>query len=330
MNTPQWHCLEGPDCPTLPLAAGMDSPAPLATPAEHPDARVFLTNKAGALAGCAALWWSATPRLAGARVGAIGGFAALDGDGAKVLLDGAERTLRGQGCEVVVGPMNGNTWRRHRWVIESDGRGPYLLEPRNPPAYPGWWQQAGYEVLARYTSSVVLLGPGPTVRTEVGERLARSGIGIRTIDPSRYDEELRAIHALSLKSFTNNFLYTPLDEEAFLESYRKLRERVDRELVLIAERDGQICGFLFGVEDFEALARGEHPALIVKTLAVDPAVRGAGLGAFMIDKLHQTGGPKGYREAIHAMQHESNSSLRITGRHGGRVFRSYALWSKRL
>ena len=35
MNTPQWHCLEGPDCPTLPLAAGMDSPAPLATPAEQ-------------------------------------------------------------------------------------------------------------------------------------------------------------------------------------------------------------------------------------------------------------------------------------------------------
>ena len=194
MNTPQWHCHEGPDCPELPLAAGMDSPASLATPAEHPEARVFLTDEAGALAGCAALWWGETPRLEGARVGAIGGFAALDGDGAKVLLDGAERTLRGHGCEVAVGPMNGNTWRRHRWVIESDGRGPYLLEPRNPAAYPEWWLQAGYEVLARYTSSVVLLGQGPTVRTEVGERLARSGIEIRMIDPGRYDEAVSYTH----------------------------------------------------------------------------------------------------------------------------------------
>ena len=331
MNPTQCHCHEGADCPGMPVAHGLVPPLALAAAEERPDARVFLTNGAGAAIACCALWWRDTPVLDGARVGALGGFAALDAAAADRLLDEACRVLRKQGCDAAVGPMNGNTWRRYRLVTESDGRGAFLLEPRNPLEYPGWWRQAGFEVLAHYSSSIIALGQGaPAVPVEVGVRLARSGIAIRALDMSRYDDELRAIHQLSLKSFTANFLYTPLDEDAFLESYRRVRERVDRDFVLLAERAGQLCGFLFGVADFESLARGERPALIAKTIAVDPAVRGAGLGALLIDELHRAGCAKGYREVIHALQHETNKSLRITGRHGGRVFRRYELLSKRL
>jgi GNAT superfamily N-acetyltransferase len=314
----------------LSLAAGLVAPASLAAAAENPDARGFLTNDAGAVIACCALWWNATPVLDGMRVGAIGGFAALDAAGAKGLLDAAVRVLWERGCETVVGPMNGNTWRHYRFVVGGGERPPFLLEPRNPLEYPEWWQQAGFAVLSRYTSSVILLGEAAAVRREVGERLVKSGVTIRSLDPARYDEELRAIHGLSLRSFSNNFLYTPLDEEAFLESYRKVRDWVDPDFVMLAERAGRICGYLFGIADLEAAARGGRSAVIAKTLAVDPAMRGAGLGAFLIDELHRAARGKGYDESIHALQHASNSSLRITGRHKGRVFRHYALFSKRL
>ncbi|HEX7261119.1 MAG TPA: GNAT family N-acetyltransferase [Luteolibacter sp.] len=278
----------------------------------------------------ATLWWRDTPVMDDRKIGTIGDFTADDEETAIILLEQAVDILKREGCEVAVGPMNGNTWRSHRFVIESSGRGQFLLEPRNPPDYPGWWQQSGFSILSRYSSSLMPLDGAATISPALQERLERSRVRVRALDPQRYDDELLLIFSISLKSFANNFLYTPLDEADFMEAYRKIRDRVDPDLVRIAERDGTACGFVFGIPDFEALTQGEKPALIVKTLAVDPSARCAGLGSLLVDELHRIGREKGYVEAIHALQHETNTSLKITGRHHGEIFRRYALFSKQL
>ena len=278
----------------------------------------------------AALWWHDTPVMDGANIGAIGDFEANDGEATAILLEGAADFLREQGCLIAAGPLNGNTWRSYRFVVESNGRGPFLLEPRNPPEFPGWWENAGFSVLSHYSSSVVPLDGSGTISPALKVRLERSGVKIRELDSARYDEELRKIYQVSLKSFANNFLYTPLEEDAFLDAYQRVRDRVDPDFVRIAERDGVACGFVFGIPDLEALARGEKPAVIVKTLAVDPDSHCAGLGSLLVDELHRIGWEKGYTEAIHALQHETNTSLKITGRHHGEVFRRYTLFSKLL
>lgn len=291
---------------------------------DRSDARIHLPGAQ------ASLWWKDTPSIDGSRIGTIGGFSAENPEAATILLEASAKHLRERGCQIAVGPMDGNTWQKHRFVIESNGRGPFLLEPRNPDEYPAMWEQAGFSILSRYSSSVMPLDGGEVIPAAVKARLTRSGVIVRKLDPSRYDEELRLIHAISLASFSGNFLYTPLPEEGFLQSYRKVREHVDADLVRIAERDGVPCGFVFGVPDLEAAARGEKPALIVKTLAVDPESRCAGLGSLLVDELHRIGREKGYIEAIHALQHESNTSLKITGRHHGEVLRRYALFSRPL
>lgn len=294
------------------------------------DARIHLTDGEARTVAKAALWWQDTPVLDGAGIGTIGDFSADDAEAAAVLLERAAGVLREQGCKIAAGPMNGNTWRRHRLVIESNGRGPFLLEPRNPAEHPGWWEQAGFSVLSRYSSSLIPLDGGEVISPAVKARLAKSGVAVRKLDASRYEEELRRIYAVSLKSFSHNFLYTPLEEESFLQAYLKVRDHVDADLVRIAERDGVPCGFVFGIPDLEAAGRGEKPALIVKTLAVDPEARCAGLGSLLVDELHRTGLEKGFTEAIHALQHESNTSLKITGRHHGEAIRRYALFSRSL
>lgn len=278
----------------------------------------------------ASLWWKDTPLIEGSHIGTIGAFSAENVESATLLLEAAANHLRTRGCTIAVGPMDGNTWQKHRFVIESNGRGPFLLEPRNPGGYPAMWEQAGFTILSRYSSSVMPLDGGEVIPPAVKARLTRSGVVVRKLDPSRYVDELRVIHAISLASFSSNFLYTPLPEEGFLQSYRKVREHVDADLVRIAERDGVPCGLVFGIPDLEAAARGEKPALIVKTLAVDPESRCAGLGSLLVDELHRIGREKGYTEAIHALQHESNTSLKITGRHHGEVLRRYALFSRPL
>jgi GNAT superfamily N-acetyltransferase len=330
MNSPQIHFHPGPEALDLPLADALPPPEIMAAGSERADARVYLTNEDGRIIAHAALWWSETPVFEGGRIGTIGGFAAHDEESARILLDHAAGRLREAGRRIAVGPMNGNTWRRHRYVVSGEARGPFLLEPRNPPEYPDWWRQAGFTELSHYSSSVIDLDGSRVVSPAMKARLEASGIMIRKIDPDRYEEELKLIHALSLKSFSANFLYTPLDELEFLQAYARVRDHVEPDFVRIAERGGIACGFLFCIRDLEAEARGEKPAVIVKTLAVDPQSRSAGLGSLLVDEVHAAAYEKGYTESIHAMEHESNTSRKITGRYGGRVFRNYALFYRSL
>jgi GNAT superfamily N-acetyltransferase len=328
MNPLRCSIHQGAQLPALRMAAGLSGPELTAPPAEAPDARIAVENPDGEVIAHAALWWRNTPQLEGDPTGTIGGFACQNADAAKLLLDEACARLHEAGCKQVVGPMNGNTWRRYRFVTGGDSDPPFLLEPSNPPEYPLWWQAAGFTPLARYTSSRMALEEHTVIKPELRERLLRTGLVLRPLAQDRYEEDLRTIHRISLASFAANFLYTPLDEASFTDAYRKIRSHVDPRLILIAERDGQACGFAFAIPDLNAAARGENPAVIVKTLAVDPNSRSAGLGSLLVDQVHRNALELGHREAIHALQHETNTSLKITGRHHGRVLRHYTLFSR--
>ena len=292
------------------------------------DARITLTGADGNTLAQANLWWKETPVHEGHRIATIGAFHATDSASTRLLLDAATTHLKSFGIRTAVGPMDENTWKRHRFVIESNDRQPFFLEPENPVAYPGWWLEAGFTELSRYSSSVIPLDGTTAVPPAMKRRILSSGITIENLNPTRFEDELRAIHALSLKCFAENFLYTPLDENEFLTAYTKIHDHIDPALVKLARRDGQLIGFVFGIPDLAALQRGEKPALIVKTLAVDPTSRAAGLGSILVDDIHQTGESKRYTEAIHALQHESNTSLKITARRQGTSFRKYALFQK--
>ena len=126
----------------------------------------------------ASLWWRDTPLMDGANIGAIGDFEADDAEATAILLEGAAGYLREQGCHIAVGPMNRNTWRAYRFMVESSGRGPFLLEPRNPAEVPGWWESAGFSVLSRYSSSVIPLDGSGTILPALKARLERSGVKI--------------------------------------------------------------------------------------------------------------------------------------------------------
>ncbi|MDX1680229.1 MAG: GNAT family N-acetyltransferase [Akkermansiaceae bacterium] len=330
MSSQRIHFSPGCELPAYAVDPRLSHPEQCSPASEQADGRVMVLNEDSEILAHAALWWTSAPPLAGENPGVIGGFDALDEKTAETCLDAACEQLQEQGCSIALGPMNGNTWRRYRFVTESSGRPPFLLEPTHPENHPKWWQAAGFDELAQYSSSLMALPCEAATRPRLRERFAKSGLVIRELEHARYDEELAAIHALSLKSFANNFLYTPLDEESFIHSYHKVREHVDPRFVRVAERDGQLCGFVFAIPDLNALARSEKPALIVKTLAVDPEARCPGLGSLLVDIVQENAAQAGFTESIHALQHENNSSLRITARNAGEKFRRYTLFSKSL
>lgn len=328
MNSYTTIIQQGCDTPNLEVLPGMQTPGQCSPPHENADARIIVTNRDSAIIAHAAVWWKESPEMEGHDLGAIGGFSADDEKSAKILLDASCDFLKQQGCTIAVGPMNGNTWRKYRFVVESDDHPPFLMEPEQPADYPLWWHASGFHELARYSSSLMPLPAPRSTSDAVGERLIKNGIHIRSLNPEQYESELKAIYEISIKSFSANFLYTPLEEQAFIGSYLKVREFIDPRFVLIAERDGVPCGFVFGIPDLNAIQAGRKPALIVKTLAVDPQSRCGGLGGLLVDEIQQAATDAGYTQSIHALQYEKNTSLKITQRNAGRKFRQYALFQK--
>src|SRR5262249_53673062 len=131
-------------------------------------------------------------------------------------------------------------------------------------------------------------------------------------------------------AFRNNFLYTPIGEAEFLGQYSAIRPHVRPELALLAERGGELIGFLFTIPDLLQAQRGQKmDTVILKTLAVHPEHGGLCLGSVMMGRAHEIARQMGFTRAIHALFHESNRSGRISS-HTAQVFRRYTLYQRAL
>ena len=268
-------------------------------------ADALITNELG-------VWWTDTPSLPREKVGCIGATENPEH------LSQAEELLRQQGCTIAIAPMEGNTWRTHRAVIESNGRPPFLLEPISHPSF----EKFDYEILSQYSSSILNLeGDSPNL-SRLKNRLSKQNVTIRPLDLNRYEEELQNIYTLCIQSFKNNFLYTPINATEFIAMHQEIAPLLSSECAFLAECEGQLVGFVFGYPD--------QKAFVVKTLAVLAEKRFSGLGTLLVETIQQSARERGFTQAIHALQYENNQSLRISKRFQATIFRRYALFSKKL
>ncbi|MGH8692552.1 MAG: hypothetical protein ACREUS_16130 [Burkholderiales bacterium] len=295
---------------------------------DESDAHLVLEGEPGA--SCS-IWWRRTPEHQGQRVGAIGHFSASDAEsGARLLLAACAR-LAARGCRLVVGPMDGNTWRRYRAVIERGEEPPFFLEPDTPAHWRECFARAGFSVAATYCSSVQddLAKRDERVQA-VARRAAAAGISFRAFDRGNAERDLRAIHALVLSAFGDSFLFSPIAQSDFLAQYARLLPHVNSALALIAEQRGEPVAFAFGLPDALETGRGAAAStVILKTVAARPGLAYMGLGHVLVDYGATVAVGLGYRRAVHALMHESNSSFSWSARYG-RVFRRYALFGRSL
>lgn len=276
------------------------------------------------------IWWK-NPPIAPQQLGIIGHYSANNARDSKNLLDTACEYLKARGCEAVIGPMNGNTWKSYRFVTWSDGSMPFLLEPQNPAEWPKYWEQAGFTPCHEYISSInTHLEQSDPRLVKAKDRLHRMGTTWRSLDTSRFAEELRQVYRLSLEAFSKNVLYTPLDEEAFLGQYLSFADKIDKDYVLLAnDVDGKCCGFVFAIPDFLQLQHGNTiNRLIIKTLAVSANRRSAGLGAVLVEEVQKRALQNGLNSAIHALMFSKNNSTNI-GKNS-KLMRRYTLFIRGL
>jgi L-amino acid N-acyltransferase YncA len=271
--------------------------------------------------------WLHGPRLESTeRTGLIGHYAASSLEAGKILLEAACELLRASDGTRVIGPMDGNTWKSYRLVSEIGSEAPFLLELRNPLEWNHHFLEAGFEVLATYHSTLGS-NPAPDPRmSKVRERFAANQITTRAAIPANLESELDAIYDLALESFSQNFLYSPISKEDFLELYRPALAKLPPGFTRIAEHDGRAVGFAFAVPD---LLRPQMDTLILKTVGIRKARIYAGLGALLADEMHDLARSAGMMRVIHALIHDGNVSGKTSAKTGS-VMRRYALYSKTL
>lgn len=275
--------------------------------------------------------WFARPGHGEERYGVIGHYWVEDGQQSHRLLTAACDLLRENGCTTVYGPMDGNTWKPYRFVTWSDGSAPFLMEPQNPPEWPGYWIESGFAPRHEYISAVVhdLAAIDPRL-VKARVRLADAGVTWRPIDRGRFAEELTAVYGLALEAFSRNVLYAEIDQATFLQQYLPFVDHIDPRFVLLAhDHQGTCCGVVFGIPDLLQLKNGVPlNRLIIKTLAVSGSRRYGGLGAVLVEEVQQAARQSGLSSAIHALMYSGNVSTNI-GRNSHLV-RRYTLFAKTL
>jgi predicted N-acetyltransferase YhbS len=296
---------------------------------EAADQHLAVVSQSMDLQARCSLWWRDTVRLDGQRVGAIGHYAATDSGAGRAVIRQAMDRLRAQGCSMVVGPMNGNTWRSYRFVVERGTAQPFFLEPTNPDSWPVDFTECGFEPLSWYVSEINYdianrqpqLGP-------LREKMDRLGVQIAPLSLNDSANDVDGIFGVVCESFRESFLYTPLDRDTYRSIYGPLLQKIDPRLILVAKHDGRVVGFVFAPPDYLQQAR-EIDAIVIKTFAILPHKCYSGLGRVLIVDMLKNALDMGYTTAISALMHTENRSQEISSDCAGPM-RRYALFAKGL
>ena len=64
-------------------------------------------------------------------------------------------SLKKEGIETIIGPLNGTTWNTYRYVTEKGNGRRFLLEPWNEDYYVSLFEEIGFKHLAGYISTVM-------------------------------------------------------------------------------------------------------------------------------------------------------------------------------
>jgi GNAT superfamily N-acetyltransferase len=293
------------------------------------DAHLMIETTSGEVVARCSLWWKNAPAYEQHAVGLIGHYSAIDGEAGKEILQNACEILSANNCTMAIGPMDGNTWNRYRFITKRGEHPSFFLEPDNDDKLPEHFATVGFAPLAEYFSTITSNLTIRNTRMEiVAEQMKNLGVNIRSINLGNFPAELSRIYEVSRGAFQNNFLYTPIEEADFIAQYEQLKNFARPELILLAEHENHCIGFLFALPDMAQAMQGQAiDTFIVKTVAVFPEPQYAGLGSLLVARSHEIGAALGFTKAIHALMHEANKSRSIS-KHYSQEMRRYALFGK--
>lgn len=192
-------------------------------------------------------------------VGLFGFFECLDDfEAAQALFAAASDWLKQQGMTRVRGPIDLSTHNGCLFLVDGFDTPPMVLMPYNPPYYPQFMEQLGWEKAQdAYSYNFPLTTTLPTEFEKAYRIATKSGITFRPVHTKgeAFEADARSIYRLTTQMFANNYSATPRTEEEFLEEARSFQSLIDPDVFPIAEDNGKMVGYWMGLPDYNIALR---------------------------------------------------------------------------
>ena len=190
---------------------------------------------------------------------ATGFFGMLDAEDNQetfaALMATAEQWLVEQGMRRVRGPFNLSINEEMGLLIDGFTDQPVFMMSHALPYYRERIEQCGYHKAA--DTLAYLINPN-FVAPPVMQRLlkmASERVTVRTLDRSRFDEEIMLLRDIFNDAWSENWGFVPFTEAEFKELGQNLKFLLHDEYIQIAEVDGEAAGFIIGMPNINEAIR---------------------------------------------------------------------------
>ena len=201
-------------------------------------------------------------------------------------------------------------------------------------------------------------GLPPKLLRVVEKMRKRSGITIRTVDMSRFDEEVARVKTVYNSAWEKNWGFVPMTEAEFEHLAVGLKQILDPRVVFIAEKDDQLVGFSLSLPDVNQALLAAYPSpnpnpiadnlmlarmmwhwkvarkitwLRIFAMGVVEECRAHGIAAMFYYETAKAGMPAGYQHGEMSWILENNMMMnRDIQTLGGQVYKTYRMMEKPL
>lgn len=193
--------------------------------------------------------------IAREKCGFFGFFEVIDDyEVAKALLDRAVDWIRNEGLKVLTGPENFTTNESCGLLISGFELPPVINMPYNKEYYNDFLRRYGFakatDLSSWYIDDQVLTSPAIiNIVTRTIDILGKSGISFRRIDFGKLEKEFDDLREIYNDANSDNWGFLPLTEKEFQDTATQFRQFVPADLVIMAEKDHRLIGFVVAIPD---------------------------------------------------------------------------------
>lgn len=227
----------------------------------HSEADFFLAYKDGQIAGrIAAIKNNNYIDFTKHKAGYFGFFDVIeDFDVAEVLLDRAVTWIKKRGLNALLGPGNYSTNETCGTLVDGFDTPPTVMMTYNKPYYNDFLEQYGLEKDMDLLSYIIYTKDVPEKLTRLSgrilERLNSKGITIRPANMKKFDEDVDKVISVYNAAWEANWGFVPMTDAEFKHAAKDMKQILDPDFLLIAEKNGDPIGFSLSIPDMNVVFR---------------------------------------------------------------------------
>lgn len=322
----------------------------------HARIQLFIAERGGTPVGrIAAIVNDGHNAIHSDRVGFFGFFESIDDqDVANTLLNAAASWLREQGMTAMRGPVSPSMNDEVGMLQNGFDGPPTFLMPYNPPYYNRLMEEAGFakvkDLFAWRLVSPDALSDKLARVTDVLR--SRTGAIVRGLLMKQFGPEVERIKAIYNRAWQPNWGFVPMTDEEMDMMAREIKQVIDPEMVLFAERDGKTVGFALAVPDVNQAFKAGRPIppgplnlptaitnlmankkaisqIRIIILGVLPEFHGKGVDALLYREIIERAGQKGWKVGEASWVLEDNMMMnRAAEMMNATAHRTYRIYEK--